>query len=440
MVNGRLATAAMRPVLVNSEDSRGGAARAVYRLHAGLRSIGVDSSMLVQVKHGEESSIVGPRTGIGRLAARLRQALDLLPVYAYPAGRTRRTFYPGWLPDRSSGRIEALAPDLVHLHWIAGGFVNVKSLRTYGVPLIWTLHDMWAFTGGCHYDEGCGRYASGCGACPLLGSRSSTDLSSAGFRRRMTAYRDLPLTIVTPSRWLGELVRSSPLLSRFPASVIPNAIDTECFRPLPKAAARERLRLPKDRKLILFGAAHGRDEPRKGFRHLRLALQTLAGSGMGARLQAVVFGGTQPKDPPDLGVECLYTGTVKDDDSLAALYAAADVFVAPSVQENLSNTVMEALACGTSCVAFDIGGMPDMIEHHRNGYLARPFDAADLAEGMRWILEDDQRRQDLSSRARRKVLEEFAMPVVAHRHLELYRQVLEPMRHQARHQPAGALR
>jgi glycosyltransferase involved in cell wall biosynthesis len=256
----------------------------------------------------------------------------------------------------------------------------------------------------------------------------------------MTAYRDLPLTIVTPSRWLGELVRSSPLLSRFPVLVLPNAIDTECFRPLPKAAARERLRLPKDRKLILFGAAHGGDEPRKGFRHLQLALQTLAGSETGARLQAVVFGGARPKDPPDLGVECLYTGTVKNDDSLAALYAAADVFVAPSIQENLSNTVMEALACGTSCVAFDIGGMPDMIEHRRNGYLARPFDAADLAEGVRWILEDDQRRQELSSRARQKVLEEFAMAVVARRHLELYRRVLEPTPHQVRPQSAGTLR
>ncbi len=223
-------------------------------------------------------------------------------------------------------------------------------------------------------------------------------------------------------------------------SVLANAIDTECFRPLPKAAARARLRLPKDRKLILFGAAHGADEPRKGFAHLQLALQHLAGSQTGAPLQAVVFGGARPKDPPDLGVECLYIGTIKDDDGLAALYAAADVFVAPSIQENLSNTVMEALACGTPCVAFDIGGMPDMIEHRRNGYLARAFDAADLAEGMRWLLEDDQRWQELSFRARQKVLEEFAMPVVARRHLELYRRVLEPMQHQARPQSAGTRR
>jgi glycosyltransferase involved in cell wall biosynthesis len=157
------------------------------------------------------------------------------------------------------------------------------------------------------------------------------------------------------------------------------------------------------------------------------------------QFMTVIFGASGTREPPNPGIECIYVGNLKDDVSLAALYAAADVFVAPSIQENLSNTVMEALACGTSCVAFDIGGMPDLIEHRCNGYLARPFDAADLAEGMRWILDNDQRRQELSLRARQKVLEEFAMPVVARRHLELYRRVLQTTQHQARPQ-AGTLR
>jgi glycosyltransferase involved in cell wall biosynthesis len=427
----------MRPLLVNSDDSRGGAARAVYRLHCGLRSIGVDASMLVQVKHGEDPTVFGPRTGVGRLAARVRQALDLMPVYAYPEGRTRRTFYPGWVPDRSRSRVQEIAPDLVHLHWIAGGFVNVKSLATYGVPLVWTLHDMWAFTGGCHYDEGCGRYLSNCGSCPVLGSESSFDLSSLNFRRKAHAYPGLPLTIVTPSRWLGERARNSRLLGGFPLAVIPNAIDTDCFRPRAKDAARNLLGLPEGRKLILFGAAYGGDEPRKGFVHLQSALRLLVDGGGASKLTAVIFGASASRESPNSEIECIHAGNLKDDVSLAALYAAADVFVAPSIQENLSNTVMEALACGTPCIAFDIGGMPDMIEHHRNGYLARPFDAADLAEGVRWILGDDQRRMELSSRARQKVLEEFAMPVVAHRHLELYRRVLETVQHEPRPQAAG---
>jgi glycosyltransferase involved in cell wall biosynthesis len=150
--------------------------------------------------------------------------------------------------------------------------------------------------------------------------------------------------------------------------------------------------------------------------------------------------GSTPTVDGVFGMKTHYLGRLHEEVSLALLYSAANLFVAPSIQENLSNTVMEALACGTPCIAFDIGGMPDMIEHRRNGYLARPFDAADLAEGIRWILEDDQRRKELSSRARQKVLDEFAMPVVARRHLELYRRILEPLEHQASPQSSGILR
>jgi glycosyltransferase involved in cell wall biosynthesis len=413
----------MKPLLVNSNDLRGGAARAAYRLHRALRSIWIESILLVQNKDGDDPTVVGPGSNIGRLLNPLRPVLDVLPVLAYPQ-RTKATFYPGWLPDRSCSRVREIVPDLVHLHWITGGFVNVKALRKYRLPLVWTLHDMWAFTGGCHYDNGCGRYLSGCGSCPVLGSNMRYDLSSLGFRRKVRAYRDLPLTIVTPSRWLGQRARSSPLLAGFPVSVIPNAIDTDCFRPIAKDAARDLLGLPGNRKLILFGAAHGTDEPRKGFSHLQTALRALAQRASASQYMAVIFGASTPEKPPDLGMECAYVGSLNDDVSLAALYAAADVFVAPSIEENLSNTVMEALACGTPCVAFDIGGMPDMIEHRHNGFLARPFDAADLAEGLHWVIADETRWRALGARARAKAVEEFEMSKVAYRHAELYRTIL----------------
>jgi glycosyltransferase involved in cell wall biosynthesis len=413
----------MKPLLVNSNDLRGGAARAAYRLHRALRAISIESILLVQTKDGDDPTVVGPGTNFGNLLNPLRPALDLLPILAYPK-RTKSTFYPGWLPDRSRSRVQEIAPDLVHLHWITGGFVNVKALRKYRLPLVWTLHDMWAFTGGCHYDDGCGRYLSGCGSCPVLGSNTRYDLSSLGFRRKARAYHDLPLTIVTPSRWLGERARSSLLLAGFPVSVIPNAIDTDCFRPIAKDAARDLLGLPGGRKLILFGAAHGANEPRKGFSHLQTALRALAQRASASQYMVVIFGASTPERPPDLGMACTYVGSLNDDVSLAALYAAADVFVAPSIQENLSNTVMEALACGTPCVAFDIGGMPDMIEHRRNGFLARPFDAADLAEGLNWVISDETRRRALGTRAREKAVEEFEMSKVAYRHAELYRTIL----------------
>lgn len=417
----------MKPLLLNSEDARGGAARAASRLQAGLRSIGVDASMLVQVKHRDDEFVHGPATNFRRLTNPLRPALDLLPILAY-RNRTKSTFYPGWLPDSTPSRVRELAPDLVHLHWIAGGTANVRSLRAYGLPLVWTLHDMWAFTGGCHYDEDCGRFRSRCGSCPVLGSAWSVDLARLGFDRRHRAYRGLPLSVVAPSRWLAEQARTSALLSQFSISVIPNAIDTGIFRPISKDFARELLDLPRDRKLVLFGAAHGGAEPRKGFSHLCDAMRSLASRDAAHQYAAVVFGSSRPKNAPDLGVESLYVGKLNDDASLAALYSAADVYVAPSTQENLSNTVMESLACGTPCVAFDIGGMPDMIEHRHNGYLARPFDPEDLAEGIRWCIEDSARAQALAARARQKVVETFALALVAQRHLELYRQVLDARR------------
>lgn len=405
-------------MLLNSEDLRGGAARAVYRLHLALRAAGADSRMLVQVKHGSDDTVTGPRS---RIRGKLRAAADLLPLVFYPR-RSGETFYPGWLPDRVAREAGRLGPDLLHLHWITGGFLNVASLSRLRRPLVWTLHDMWAFTGGCHYDEGCGRYAGGCGRCPVLGSRSVSDLSSAGWRRKQRSYLDLALTVVTPSRWLGELAAASPLLGRFPVNVIPNPIDTALFAPADRAAARQALGLPADRRIILFGALRATSETRKGFRHLEAALRKLAALRPELKPLAVVFGADRPAQPPDLGIECHFAGTLTDDSALARLYSAADVLVAPSTQENLSNAVLESLACGTPVAAFDIGGMPDMIEHQRNGYLARSLDADDLAHGISWILEDETRRRALSDRARNKVLEEFESSKIARRYLELYEQ------------------
>lgn len=414
----------MRPLLINSEDLRGGAARAAYRLHLALRGIDVDARMLVQVKHGDALSVLGPENAWQLLTAPLRPAVDLFPLLAYRR-RGRETFYPGWLPDRMVRRASALAPDLVHLHWITGAAVNVRSLRKFARPLVWTLHDMWAFTGGCHYDDGCGRYASGCGNCPVLASTHKYDLSRLGWRRKRKAYRGLPLHVVTPSRWLGELARNSPLLDGFPVTVIPNAIDTEIFRPLPKAMARELLGLPKDRHIVLFAALRATSETRKGYRFLEEALRILAIQPLAARTTAVVLGASAPTERPDFGIDSRFLGTLTDDLSLALAYSAADVFVAPSVQENLSNTVMEALACGTPAVAFRVGGMPDMIEHQKNGYLAQPFDVADLARGMAWVLEDNDRRNALSAHARDKVLAEFESQKIARRHLAIYEQVID---------------
>jgi glycosyltransferase involved in cell wall biosynthesis len=414
----------VKVVIINSEDRRGGAARAAYRLHRALRSADVDSRMLVQVKHSDDSTVVGPEGLLRNMMMPFRPALDVLPILAYRHRKKSTTFYPGWLPDRIKRRVDSFAPDLVHLHWITGGTLNVRTLRKLGRPLVWTLHDMWAFTGGCHYDDNCGRYQGACGRCPALGSQRESDLSAFGWRRKSHAYRDLPLTIVTPSKWLGELARNSPLLGDFPVSVIPNAIDTDIYRPTDKMTARKMLRLPLDRKIILFGALRATSETRKGYHLLQPALRKLCDSATGRDAVTVILGASQPAEPPDFGMESHFLGTLSDDVSLGLAYSAADVFVAPSTQENLSNAVMESLACGTPVVAFNIGGMPDMIEHRVNGYLADAFDTSDLANGLEWVMQDNERHAELSAGARRKVVDTFAAPKVAGEHLALYENIL----------------
>ncbi|NVM20698.1 MAG: glycosyltransferase [Desulfobacterales bacterium] len=406
----------MRVLLVNSIDLSGGAARAAYRLHQGLVSIGVDSTMLVQNKTSDDYRVIGPVSKSAKALAKLRPTLDALPLYSY-RNRSKIPLSTAWLPDQLPKKVCQLNPDVVHLHWIAGGFVRIETLAKIRKPIVWTLHDMWAFTGGCHYDEGCGRYKVECGECPVLGSNKRRDLAYRVWKRKHKAWQGLKLTVVTPSRWQAECVKASQLLGSYSVKVIPNGLDLTQYKPVEKAQARVILGLPQDKKLILCGSII---DPRKGFELLRPALHRLATVVDRTQYAVLIFGASEPKQQLDFGFEAYYLGHLYDDISLAILYSAADVFVAPSKQDNLPNTVMEALACGTPCVAFNIGGMPDMIENLINGYLARPFDIEDFAYAISWVLSDSERHQALSQAARKKVESEFELTKVAKRYVKLY--------------------
>jgi glycosyltransferase involved in cell wall biosynthesis len=205
--------------------------------------------------------------------------------------------------------------------------------------------------------------------------------------------------------------------------VIPNGLDTIQYRPIQKSVARSILGLPEDKQLILFGAISATSDPRKGFSLLQSALQNLSQSGWGEQVELVVFGASQPQNLPELGLKSHYLGRLNDDISLSLAYAAGDVFLAPSVQDNLPNTVMESLACGTPCVTFDIGGMPDMIDHQQNGYLAKPFDVDDLARGIVWVLGDDERLRNLGINGREKVEQNYTLEIQANSYMSLYREL-----------------
>jgi glycosyltransferase involved in cell wall biosynthesis len=232
------------------------------------------------------------------------------------------------------------------------------------------------------------------------------------------------MTVVTPSRWLAACAAESALFHDKRILVIPNSLDLNQYKPADKRHARGLLSLPQDKSLVLFGAVQSTSTARKGFPMLADALRILSRMDQPREIDAVIFGASAPEKPFDFCLKTHYLGQVNDDARLALLYAAADVFVAPSIQENLANTVMESLACGTPCVAFDIGGMPDMIEHEVNGYLVKPYEVDDFARGIAWVLEDQRRLQELSRKARQRVETSFSIESVARRYVSLYHEIL----------------
>jgi glycosyltransferase involved in cell wall biosynthesis len=314
--------------------------------------------------------------------------------------------------------------DIVHLHWVSGGFLHIESLKRLHSPIVWTLHDMWPFTGGCHYSGGCNRYQNACGSCPILGSHKDHDMSHWIISRKRKTLEGLNLNIIAPSRWMSKCVQSSSLCKNARVEVIPNGLDTARYRPVHKGICRELLGLPKRKKLIGFGAIKSTQDERKGFQLLADSLRCLASTHAANQTEVVVFGASQPDTPLDLGLRAHYLGTLHDDISLALLYAACDIFVAPSVEDNLPNTLIEAMSCGTPCAAFRIGGMPDLIEHESTGYLARPFDVHDLTRGLVSMLTDDEHLERLSRMARQKAEQEYSLEKIATRHLKLYEDIL----------------
>jgi glycosyltransferase involved in cell wall biosynthesis len=415
----------MKIASLSTFDIQGGAARAAYRLHQGLNQIDVESWILCQSKFSQDPKVIGGKTssGIEQVKTGLRLSLDQLPLKRYPH-KSKQLFSPHWLASKAGKRVAQLNPDIINLHWIGAGYLKIETLAQFQSPLVWTLHDMWSFTGGCHYNQSCDRFTAACGACPQLVSNRELDLSRQIWRRKQKAWRDLNLTVVTPSRWLGNNAKASSLFSDRRVEVIPYGLDTDTYRPIDQATARKLLKLPQDKQLILFLSLNATSDERKGFHLLQPALQQLSQSGWQDKLELMVVGASIPENPPELGFKAHYLGTLTDDLTLALVYSAADVFVASSLQDNLPNTVLEAIACGTPCVAFDIGGMPDMIEHQQNGYLASPFVVEDLAQGVGWVLEDPTRLKTLGYYARTKATQEFALKIQARRYQNLYQEIL----------------
>jgi len=410
----------MRVLHLSTSDLESGGARAAFRLHAGLNSIGCTSHMLVRAKSGTDVTVVSDKT----ILTKLGPPASGLPLRFYP-DRDGAMFSPQWFPDALASKIAQLSPDVVNLHWICNGFLQVETLTKIKQPLVWTLQDMWPLTGGCHYNQECDRYMNSCGACPQLHSHRSSDLSRWVWKRKAKAWKNSDLTIVAPSSWIAECARASSLFHDRRVEVIPFCLDTQKYKPVDRTFARELLNLPQEKQLILFGAISATSDQRKGFYLLLPALQQLSQAGWKDKLELVVFGSSKPEKPIDLGFNSHYLGHFSDDISIAILYSAADVMIVPSVQESFGQTASESLACGTPVVAFNATGLKDIVDHQQNGYLAKPFEVEDLAQGIAWVLENKERHQKLKYYAREKAEKAFPLELQAYQYESLYSEILE---------------
>jgi glycosyltransferase involved in cell wall biosynthesis len=407
----------VKTILLSTYDISGGAARAAYRLHQGLQTIGVNSTMLVQHRSSDDRTVLGPRSKAEKTIAFLRPGLDSLPLALY-RNRHQTRYSLNWLPDYRNNCIEQYKPDVVNLHWIGSGFSRLENLRKLHRPIVWTMHDMWGFTGGCHYTEGCDRYLQNCGKCPQLGSQKNGDLSRWNWNRKHEILQTLNLTIVTPSQWLANCSRSSSILGQVRTEVIPYGIDLDLYRPHDRILARKLLKLPTNKPLILFGASSAMNDPRKGIHLLERALQHLYHFEFSEQPEVLILGASHGKLNCPFPIH--YLGVLQDDISLALAYSCASVFVAPSLEDNLPNTVIEAIACGVPCVAFRVGGMPDLIEHGYSGYLVNPFEVSELAQGLYWALTSEE---PLGERSRQIAEERYAL----RRQAKAYRSLFESL-------------
>jgi glycosyltransferase involved in cell wall biosynthesis len=305
----------------------------------------------------------------------------------------------------SSYRIQAnywvRQADVVQIFNTWGGFLSFMALPGLGKfrPIVWSLSDEWLFTGHCVYDYGCERWKTGCGACPQVdGERPlRRDTSALMWRIKRGVYRRSNLVLVAPSQWIGSLAKASPLVGHLPIHHIPYGIDTETFKPIPKMEARSQLGIPPQAKVVLF-SAHVLGVGRKGGHLLDQALRQIADVPEATLVLLGQERGYKLPDIPNWSVRSL--GYTHEDHKLALAYAAADISAVPSLADNLPNTALESLACGTPVVAFDVGGIPDLVQHMRTGYLARLQDTADLARGIHQLLTDDDLHKRLSHEAR----------------------------------------
>lgn len=412
----------MRVVIVNTSEKVGGAAIAANRLMEALKKNGVSVKMIVRDRQTDKMSVVAVRQRSWRLAFNFLWERGVI----FLANKlSRKNLFQ--IDIANTGTDITTMPefqqaDVVHLHWVNQGFLSLDGIDKIlhsGKKIVVTMHDQWYFTGICHYSGECPNYRSECHHCPLLRGGGKKDLSWKVFDRKRRMYADADITFVGCSKWIADLGRNSTLLQGKKVVNIPNAINMDVFHPQDKELARQSLGLPSDKRLLLFGSQRITDE-RKGFRYLVEACVHIQQNypEWADRIGIVVVGAKSETIESSLPFPVYAVDYVSDERSMVEIYNAVDLYVTPSLQDNLPNTIVEAMACGVPCVGFHVGGIPEMIDHERNGYVARYKDAEDFANGIIWALGDCYDK--LCDEACQKAVATYSEESVAEQYKQIY--------------------
>ena len=410
----------MKVLIVNTSERTGGAAVAANRLMMALNNNGVKAKMLVRDKETDTLTVVGlPKSPM----LRWHFLWERLVIFCRLHFQRKHLFE---LDIANSGsditRLrEFQEADLIHLHWINQGLLSLGDIRKIlrsGKPVVWTMHDIWPATAICHVTLGCRSFTNHCRHCKYLpGGGSNNDLAASIWKKKQQMVADENIYYVACSRWLESEAKASALLRGQKITSIPNPIDTHIYKIGNKQEARQRLGLPLDKKLILFVSQRVTNR-NKGMDYLIEACRLLT-----SPCEVVILGGHAEEVVEQLPLKAHPQGYVNDEQRIVDVYRAVDVFVLPSLSENLPNTIMEAMACGVPCIGFKVGGIPEEIDHQKNGYVAEYRNAEDLARGINWVLTEAD-YEALSRNAVHKVAQNYSQQSVAMKYLDVYHQAM----------------
>tara|TARA_B100001175_G_scaffold239474_1_gene205758 strand:+ start:15606 stop:16847 length:1242 start_codon:yes stop_codon:yes gene_type:complete len=409
----------MKIIHISNSNHGGGAGRAVARIHKSLKSIGYNSKIWVNVKVGDDSDIITRTKKIYKIISMIKTFISRFIVSFLKTSNnilhSPQIFSSGWVK-----LINNSDADIIHLHAFNHEMLSISDISKIKKPIVWTLHDMWAFCGAEHisYDS---RWIDGYNKKNRPESESGFDLNKWTWNRKKK-YWNRPIQLIAPSKWMMDNVKQSKLMKNWPICEIFNPIDMSIWKPMDKKIAKDAFNLPHDVPLIMFGAFLGVSEYHKGYDLLEKALNHISSNKKLKNSFLVVFGQSEPKDPPKLKIPVIYLGRMYDDITLRMAYSAADLLVVPSRIDNAPLTASEAQACGTPVVAFNSTGLKTMVIHKKTGYLAKKFDIKDLAEGILWVIE--KKDNELNINARKSAVERFSYSKVAKLHINIYKQIL----------------